>query len=398
MPRRAPAGSIRPKRVTKTRSICAREIPRPSTALAPSLFTAAEPRRRSHFSTPRSAKIRSTAPALLNMAVIHQSQNNRQQALDQLKQYASLAPLAPNIDAVHITIEQLESELNPTPPAVSGIALPKTNTLVHTPPRTTSAPPAIVSAPRTNPPSIAAQPRTRTTPTNPPAVAARPAPATNRAEKPPDVPVTRLEDDLLVTPPQDLATLRDRRTKQPQPRQPLQPTSRPPTPTTLAKTSAACSRASIPSLDALNLRPPTLRLRPTSRRRPRQISALLLCPPRPRRFTRAIATPRRDFRRPATVATPNGTLPAAWPPKNRPSTNQALGYYQQAVDADPAYFDAYYNLGLAAYDTGRWKHPYPRTNLQLHSNPSPSIHATTLLSPSSKPAIPWIPSKNSNKS
>lgn len=33
---------------------------------------------------------------------------------------------------------------------------------------------------------------------------------------------------------------------------------------------------------------------------------------------------------------------------------QAMAAYQEAVQADPSYFDAQYNLGVAAFDTGKW--------------------------------------------
>ena len=297
------------------------------------------------------------APALLNMAVIHQAQNNRQQALEQLKLYASLAPVAPNIDAVHINIEQLESELNPAPPAVSGIALPKTNTLVHTPPRPTptSAPPAIVTAPRTNPPPIAAPSRTRPTPTNPPAVAARPNPATNRAEKPPDVPVTRLEDDLLVTPAQDLTN-----------------TARPANQTTTTVPAATTNLSAAATDETREEKKGLLaRLNPFSGRSkppatntavapevpPAPVTNLTAAPSPappapvyPRYRYASPRLPKAGNRRDAERHFARGVAA-----QKSAQYNQALGYYQQAVEADPAYFDAYYNLGLAAYDTGRWK-------------------------------------------
>lgn len=35
--------------------------------------------------------------------------------------------------------------------------------------------------------------------------------------------------------------------------------------------------------------------------------------------------------------------------------SQAIAEYQKATKADPAYFEAYYNLGLALYESGAWQ-------------------------------------------
>jgi tetratricopeptide (TPR) repeat protein len=293
------------------------------------------------------------APAVFNMAVVHQSQNNRQQALDELKQYVSLAPTAPNIDVVHGAIEQLESELNPTSPTVSAIALPKTNApqpAVQTArPVTTNAPPAIASVPRTNP-TIAVTPRTtpRTTLTNPP-TASRPAPTTNRAERPSDVPVTQLEDDLVVKPPQDVSTSRP----------PAATTQGPAANTTPSTANTNDSREDKRGLlarlnpfsgrpKATNTTAPEVRPLPAT-----NVAAFPAQPPAPSypryRYT-SPQLPKAGNRRDAERYFARGVAA-----QRSVQLNQALGYYQQAVDADPAYFDAYYNLGLAAYDSGRWK-------------------------------------------
>jgi len=301
------------------------------------------------------------APALLNTAVIHHSQNNRQQALDELKQYASLAPFAPNIDAVHVTIEQLESELNPAAPTVSGIALPRTNTAVQTQPQRpaqTTAPPPIVSAPRTNPPSIAAAPRTRPTPTNPPATVSRPVAATNRAEKPPDVPVTRLEDDLLVTPAQDLTSSRS---TNPGTAQPATASNTPSAATTndnreekrglLARLNPFGGRSkSLPTTNTA-VEPEIRSASPTNLAAAPSPAPPVTPPPTYPRYRYASPQlPKAGNRREAERHFARGVAS-----QKAMQYNQALGYYQQAVEADPAYFDAYYNLGLAAYDSGRWK-------------------------------------------
>jgi len=301
------------------------------------------------------------APAVFNIAVVHQSQNNRQQALDELKQYASLAPTAPNIDVVHGAIEQLESELHPSQPVVAGIALPKTNaapaaSTQTTRPVQTSAPPAVVSVPRTNPPSVAPTPRStpRAAPTNPPAVASRATAPTNRAEKPADVPVTQLEEDLVVKPPQDVTTAR----------QTPQTNAQRPAPTVTTTPDVATNetreekRGLLARLNPFNSRPKTTtetnEAPPEVRPAPvTNVASLPPAPPAPSfpryRYT-SPQLPRAGNRRDAERHFARGIAA-----QKSHQYNQALTYYQQAVDADPAYFDAYYNLGLAAYDLGRWK-------------------------------------------
>ena len=300
------------------------------------------------------------APAVFNIAVIHQSQNNRQQALDELKRYAALAPTAPNIDVVHGTIEQLESELNPSQPVVAGIALPKTN-VAHTPPAQTnrpaqtSTPPPVASVPRTNPPSVAATPRStpRATPTNPPAVTSRPPAPTNRTEKPADVPVTQLEDDLVVKPPQEVTTAR----------QTPQTNAQRPAPTVTTNSDVTTNetreekRGLLARLNPFSSRPKTTETNaaaPEVRPAPVTNVASLPAPPPgpsyPRYRYASPQLPRTGNRREAERHFTRGIAA-----QKSHQYNQALTYYQQAVEADPAYFDAYYNLGLAAYDLGRWK-------------------------------------------
>jgi tetratricopeptide (TPR) repeat protein len=300
------------------------------------------------------------APAIFNIAVVHQSQNNRQQALDELKQYASLAPTAPNIDIVHGAIEQLESELHPSQPVVAGIALPKSNAVpVTSTPTTrliqTSAPPPVVSVPRTNPPPVAAAPRStpRVTPTNPPASASRTTAPTNRAEKPPDVPVTQLEEDLVVKPPQEVTTARQTPQTNAQRPAPTVPTA----PDVATNETREDKRGLLARLNPFNSRSKTTETNtsaPEVRSAPVTNVASLPAPPpapsHPRYRYTSPQLPRAGNRRDAERHFTRGIAA-----QKSHQYNQALGYYQQAVDADPAYFDAYYNLGLAAYDLGRWK-------------------------------------------
>ncbi|HKX61934.1 MAG TPA: tetratricopeptide repeat protein [Verrucomicrobiae bacterium] len=210
--------------------------------------------------------------------------------------------------------------------------------------------------PRTNQPAAAAPRSTpRTTPTNPPAVASRPAPPTNRTEKPLDVPVTQLEEDLVVKPPQEVTTARQT---------PPTNVQRPVTNATTTVPDEATNEtrgeekrgllarlnpfSGRPKPSATNETTPEVRSAPVT-----NVASLPPPPPAPSypryRYT-SPPLPKAGNRRDAERHFARGIAAQ----KSR-QYNQALDYYQQAVDADPAYFDAYYNLGLAAYDLGRWK-------------------------------------------
>jgi tetratricopeptide (TPR) repeat protein len=66
------------------------------------------------------------APALLNLAVIYQSQNNRAAALEKYRAYADLKNSPPNQDAVAALVKSLDAELNPPAPVAPIVAV-KTN-------------------------------------------------------------------------------------------------------------------------------------------------------------------------------------------------------------------------------------------------------------------------------
>ncbi|MFM2082518.1 MAG: hypothetical protein RL380_1209 [Verrucomicrobiota bacterium] len=101
------------------------------------------------------------APALLNLAVIYQSQNNRPAALEKYRAYADLKNSPPNQDAVAALVKTLEAEL--APPVVVAlktnlppVAMAKTNPAPATnrPPLSQPKLMVVVSnpPPRVNPP------------------------------------------------------------------------------------------------------------------------------------------------------------------------------------------------------------------------------------------------------
>jgi len=283
------------------------------------------------------------APAILNSAVVHHSQNSRQQALQEFKQYTTVAAATPMVDAVYGVIEQLESEIAP-PVAQTNVATAQPTTRVtptNTPPRIfagtqrTSAPPSIANAPKTNVQSG------RTT-------ATRPSTTTN---KPGDVEVTQLEDDLVVKPAQDVSpnarmtnesvaqgtattNREDKRT----------PGGRSKTPGVATNSAPLLVAAAAPITNAAPPPPPK--------------------PTYPRYRYSSPTVPKAGNRREAERYFSQGM--SAY---RSGAGAQAVSKYQQATELDPAYFEAYYNLGLAAYELGRWRESLSAYELALALKP-----------------------------
>ena len=288
------------------------------------------------------------APAVLNSAVIHHSQNNRQQALQQFKQYAALVPASPGVDAVSAVVEQLEAEIAPSQPHVT--ANPpaiRTNALPPPPVRLapTGGPPHVASAPqRGNPPPIIVAPRTNTAAAKPnTATVVRTAPITNKSTD--SVQVTQVDDDFIVKPAQDVS-----------------PGSRRPETTVTnvqpaAGTNADEKQGLIARLNPFNARPkpavatntPTpVAVAPTP-----PTNTVRTAPPAPSypRYRYASpAPPKAGNRREAERHFSQGVSA-----QRSGVLAQAVSKYQEATETDPAYFEAYYNLGLASYDLGKWK-------------------------------------------
>jgi len=281
------------------------------------------------------------APAIFNTAVVHHSQNSRQQALQEFKHYTTVAAATPMVDAVYGMIEQLESEIGPSFAQTNVAAAPATRvtptntaTRVFAGTQRTSAPPSIASAPKTNVQSA------RTT-------APRPSTTTN---KPGDVEVTQLEDDLVVKPAQDVSpsarmtnepvaqgTVTNREEKR-------TPGGRSKTPTVATNPPPVLLAAAAPVTNAAPPPPP----KPTF----------------PRYRYASPTVPKAGNRREAERYFAQGM--SAY---RSGAGAQAISKYQQATELDPAYFEAYYNLGLAAYELGKWKESLSAYELALALKP-----------------------------
>ena len=311
-------------------------------------------------------------PALLNSAVIHyQYLNNRPVALQRYRQYLALQPRPTDWESVESTARQLDLELNP-PPAASrpapapsaALAFTKTNSPTGptgAPPRAAAPLPAAPhSAPaRTNTLSLAASSRTSSPPTAPVtnahAAVSKPLPEPARlpgrpvptkgaevlAAKPADVQVTQVQSDFLLKPAQEL------------PRAPAPPISEAPVPDRAAATNEGTNGAKRGFLSRLNpfggktksaSAPPaadTVASRGTD-----------ASPPLP-----LAAVPRYTYLSPAAPTAGNrveSEKPFKRGLKAQKGGNraEAVREYQVALEADPANYDAYYNLGLAALGGG----------------------------------------------
>ena len=269
------------------------------------------------------------APAILNVAVVaHQSLNSRQQALQGYRNYLALAPQSPNADAVKAAAAQLEVDL--TPPVVTNrqpmLANAKTNSPTvaarQPAPTPTSAVPILVQKPATVPIVPSKSTVTQTTQTNK-ATQAPPKVVVAQSE----IEVTKLPDDLVIRPVQDLgpnARGGDSGTNS------VQQTS--------ANASAGndSSRAAKTGLLA-RLNPFTARKASPSNNGPRYS---YLSPPRPI---------------PGNHAEAEKHFSAGMKAQQSGDPRGAFAGYKKAVEADPAYFEAHYNRGLAAYQMGNWQ-------------------------------------------
>jgi len=313
------------------------------------------------------------APAVLNSAIVqHQYLNNRSAALQRYRQYLALQPRPSDWETVEAAARQLDQELNPTPLAARSAgnppsAHPKTNAVAQTAAsaRTTpSVPSSLQPVPaRTNqiastgpsrPSNATAAPLTNALAANRPSVeTARTPPRPNVARgaelpaaKTPEVEVTQIQSDLVLKPAQEL-----NRAPQPPAGELIQDNR-----TTVGAngSSNGVKRGFFSRLNPFGGKSRTGATAPAVEN---------FTPPS--RSVEAQATPPVSVPRYAHLA------PAAPTPGNRAEAEKAFkrglkaqksgrraeatAEYQAAVKADPASYDAYYNLGLVALENGDFR-------------------------------------------
>jgi tetratricopeptide (TPR) repeat protein len=308
------------------------------------------------------------APALLNSAVINQQLGARSQALSRYREYLALQPRPSNADAVEALVRQLE------PPAIGSPAPPRpvsTNTAVQLLTRT-NTPPNLIPVVRTN--TMAASigrtnVLTASSPTKPSPVstaltnevAARKLSPAEKASvatnsTPPrasDVDVTRVQDEFVIPPAQELS-VPSGTTSSPaagasgaNSTLPLANSTQgtnPPRKSLLARLNPFSSKTAgareldIQSTQNLpNVVPPAPESAPRVGPQAALARYTYLSPAKPSPGNRAEAD--KAFRRGVKAQQSRDRI-------------QAIAEYQTAVQADPAFFNAYYNLGLAALDVG----------------------------------------------
>ncbi|MBI3853469.1 MAG: tetratricopeptide repeat protein [Verrucomicrobia bacterium] len=305
-------------------------------------------------------------PALLNLAVVSQeSLNARPVALQKYREYLALKPRAQNWEAVNATARLLEQQLAPARPAAPiNLAAPISA-------NTNPAPKPAENLPRTaqtNVPRTA--PTTNQTPapnppkTNAPVLVANAAPPPKPVETP--VEVVRVQDGPIVKPAQDVVAAPP-------------PVTRP-APALIPTTKAATTATSDPRIEKrgfLERINPANLFRRDSKSAP-NVTPLNATPGAPStKPVETAAIPKPETSPPSVVPAPGPAPPPAFnryvyhsPAKpaagdrseaetafaqgvqaqrdHRPAA--AVAAYGVAIKADPGFFEAQYNLGLAAFE------------------------------------------------
>jgi tetratricopeptide (TPR) repeat protein len=140
------------------------------------------------------------APALLNWAIIAQESQDKRFALQKYREYVSLKPLPPNVQAVKTIVSELEQELKPPPANNSPVRIPTNQNPPRPPPTNTTHPAAI----QKSEPVIASSktaavptPKTVTNNTRPSPIAAPPVPS--------DADVVKVAPEPVVKPARDIS-------------------------------------------------------------------------------------------------------------------------------------------------------------------------------------------------
>jgi Flp pilus assembly protein TadD len=305
-------------------------------------------------------------PALLNSAVVqHQYLNNRAVALQRYREYLAIQPRPADWQGVEVTMRQLERELNPVPvvhasspgsrtvqpvrsnsivqPVIAARA-PATLTVARTNRAATNVPvksaPATTTLPKSNAPVTIAR-----TPLETPRTPTPTLPATNRSveaspsvAKPSEIEVSQVPSEVIVKPAEALAS---------------------PVPKAAPAGSSRTASAETTNDTNHSRRSLLSRLNPFSgkNRSDAKENRLQTDPSRRAGSDAALSAVRYSYLSPL-APTPGNRLDAEKAFKRGLQKQKdgeqtaALTEYRSAVRSDPAYYDAYYNLGLAAMVKG----------------------------------------------
>ncbi len=320
------------------------------------------------------------APALRNLAILyHQHYRNYPLALRKYQEYAALQPPPSDVGSVLVLIRELENLLNPTAPATNtatAVAVTQTSDPISTTGLVRIAapqvPPATPPAPDTNRTSITVA--TRTTPPPPS------QPATLRTPEPPLAPPRARQDD--VTP------------------EPTPPPSTPPPSTPPPSTPPPSIESTPPVAVQSDTNRPGFweRVNPGNWRRlrskpPVAVTPLSANPVRPLPEMTAAPAAALDTRGPTISPLPTPQVIQRYAYRNPPAPaegnraeaerhmargiaaqtengwQEAMDAYRQAVEADPAYFDASYNLAVGYHAGGDLNRALPAYEHALSIRP-----------------------------
>jgi tetratricopeptide (TPR) repeat protein len=299
-------------------------------------------------------------PALLNWAIVAQENlRDPNQALQKYREYLALKPAPENAESVSLIVRQLEVELTPPKPVVTSIiAQPNTNPAKITPPEMAHNAPGkpsvpdtvhIVSAPKVEPATNVSKPPVTTnvaksTPVSPP-------PDTNfEVVKLAPEPVFKPAANVVPSPPR----------QEPPPVEKLVLTSTPPA---VVSESKPAKRSFFQRINPINLF--SGQEKAASQAQPQKEVSSAAAQPETVSIAQAAAdssvgsgSPARYAYRslpkpdPGNHAEAEPSFAQGLQAQQKQRLPEAIRAYRQAIQADPGYFDAYYNLGLVASSSG----------------------------------------------
>jgi tetratricopeptide (TPR) repeat protein len=148
-------------------------------------------------------------PALLNLAILSQQYlKDRQLALEKYREYLALKPPPENAEALKATVQQLEQELNPPPPARAGAENELAQAIPRPNPPNPAAPNAtrIASAPKAEPPPDPPRTAPATVARSDPSVHVPKVAPTNVIASPAHVEVANVPPEPVLKRAQDVST------------------------------------------------------------------------------------------------------------------------------------------------------------------------------------------------
>jgi Flp pilus assembly protein TadD len=300
-------------------------------------------------------------PALLNLAVVSQQYlNARPFALQRYREYLHLKPRSANWEAVNATANVLEQQLSPVKPPLTTNLAAQIGPAANFMPKAADTPPRVASTnlpktePATNQLPVAAPPKT-----NPPLAIANNPPPPKPAEPPVKVEVVRVQDGPIVKPAQDVVAA-----PPPAARPGPEPVTTTKLPTALATETKVEKRGFFQRISPANIFRRETKTTPivtplnsgagSPPPRPVEVAATTS---KPQVLPQAAAISRYVYRSPAKPAAGNRSEAEVSFAQgmqaqrdHRPAA--AVTAYRAAMKADPGFFEAQYNLGLAAFEAG----------------------------------------------